>query len=337
MRNKTIIYSAHFFFWICYLAIHTWVFSHFIDVSKSLLRGCINGIPLMLVVYSNIWAVNSFFEKKKYVLYAGSVFIIMIVATLIRLYVNDLFPNFKTDFGFANQDESLLIGIILTNIIFLMFSSFYQILVNRFVKNKMQAIEIQVHQEAQLQYLRSQINPHFLFNTLNNIYALATIKSDKTAPMVLKLSSLLRYMVYQEDDKHVLLKNEITLIQDYIDLYKLKSEHDLNISIQCNNIIGEQKIEPMLLIPIVENSFKHSDIETNPNAFIGIDISISTTSFVFKVANSKNDALKQKDDVGGVGLSNIKKRLSILNPEHVFEIQETEDRFVVNLELKLVE
>ncbi|WP_456437028.1 sensor histidine kinase [Psychroserpens sp.] len=325
----------HFCFWIGYLAIQTWVFSYFLDFSISLLRGCINGVPLLLLAYANIWAVNAFFEKKKYVLYAVAVLLIMIVVTLVRLYVNVSFPSFKTDFGFLEQEESLLIGIILTNILFLIFSAFYQILVNRFVKTRMQANELQIHQEAQLQYLRSQMNPHFLFNTLNNIYSLATVKSDKTAAMVLKLSHLLRYMIYQEDEKFVFLKNEVTLIQDYIDLYKLKSEDDLNVSMHIHGNIEQKLIEPMILIPIVENSFKHSDLETNLNAFIKIDISVEGNHFILKVTNTKNDVLKQKDEVGGVGLNNIRKRLNILNPEHLFVINETEKMFIVNLKLKL--
>ncbi|MEM5564167.1 sensor histidine kinase [Psychroserpens sp. AS72] len=335
MKSKTLIYCTHICFWIGYLAIQTWVFSYFLDFHTSLLRGCINGVPLMLLAYTNIWAVNTFFENKKYVLYGLIVLLIMIVVSLIRLYINVTFPSFKTDFGFLEQEESLLIGIILSNILILMFSAFYQILVNRFVKTKQQAFELQAYQEAQLQYLRSQMNPHFLFNTLNNIYSLATVKSDKTAPMVLKLSHLLRYMVYQEDQTLVLLENEIALIQDYIDLYKLKSEDNLNVTMHIHGKIKKQMIEPMILIPIIENSFKHSDLETNANAFIKIDISVEDTSFAFKVSNTKNDALKQKDEVGGIGLNNIKKRLKILNPEHSFILNETETMFVVNLKLKL--
>lgn len=337
MKNKTLIYCTHFCFWIGYLAIQIWVFSYFLDFYTSLLRGCINGIPLMILAYTNIWAVNTFFEKKKYVFYSIVVLFTMIVISLVRLYVNITFPSFKTDFGFLEQEESLLIGIILSNILILMFSAFYQILVNRFVKTKQQAHELQAHQEAQLQYLRSQMNPHFLFNTLNNIYSLATVKSEKTAPMVLKLSHLLRYMIYQEDQTLVLLSNEVDLIQDYIDLYKLKSEDNLNVSMQIHGNIEQQMIEPMILIPIIENSFKHSDLETNVDAFIKIDISIENASFILKVANTKNDTLKQKDDVGGVGLNNIKKRLKILNPEHYFKLNETETMFIVNLKLKLAQ
>lgn len=337
MKNKTLIFSAHVFFWICYLAIHTWVFSHFLNIQTSFFRGCVNAIPLMMLSYVNIWAITQFFEKRKYVLYVLVAILVMILIGTIRFYVNELFPSFRTDFGFVKQKESLLIGILLTNVLFLIFSAFYQILVNRFAKTKRQAIELQVHQEAQLQYLRSQINPHFLFNTLNNIYALATMKSDKTAPMVLKLSHLLRYIVYQEDEKKVLLKKELQLITDYIDLYKLKSENELNISMQIEGHVESQSIEPLILIPIVENCFKHSDLETNPKAYIHIEINVNSTTFEFKAINTKDNNLKQKDDVGGVGLSNIKIRLNILNPEHFISIEEKDEMFIVHLKLKLAD
>jgi sensor histidine kinase YesM len=337
MKNRTLIRVIHISFWLIYLAIHTWVFTNFLPFNTSLLRGIINGIPLMLLAYGNIWAISAFFEKRKYFQFVLIATLLLLIITLLRYYANELFPDFKANFGFVNKEDSLIIGIVLTNILILVFSSFYQILVNRFIKTKKQSEEIQVHQSAQLQYLRSQINPHFLFNTLNNIYALALAKSDKTPDMVLKLSDLLRYVIYQDDNKKVLLKNEIKLIKNYIDLFILKSEERPNIQFYITGTIENHEIEPMILIPIVENCFKHCDLDINENAYIKINLKVEKDYLFFEAINTKNESIKQKDLVGGVGLNNIKKRLElVMLPENYScKIDNKKELYQVNLQLKL--
>lgn len=334
MKNKTLLFIAHSCFWLLYLVIHTWVFANFLSLGKSFLRGIANGVPLMLLAYGNIWAINVFFEKKKIIKYIFFILILFLVIIPLRYFINQSFPSFEGILGDTNQENTQIISVIITNFLILVFSSFYQILVNRFEKTKKLTQEIQIHQAAQLQYLRSQINPHFLFNTLNNIYALALTKSDKTPQMVLKLSTLLRYVVYQEGSKTVKLASEIDLLNNYIDLYKLKSEKPPNISFTIQGEIENQEIEPMILIPIVENCFKHSDIEINTNGFIKIEVSVVDDELVFKTSNSKNDALTQKDDIGGVGLLNIKKRLELsLKGKYSLTINETKEIFTLLLKI----
>lgn len=336
MDNKKLFYIAHSSFWLIYFAISIWVFTNFLSLKVSFLRSLANGIPLFILVYVNIWNINTFFEKKKISVAVLIAIFLLIVFIPIRYYINTS-AIFNTDFGFKNKKETLIAGIFITNLLMLIFSSFYQILVNRFRKNRLQSQEIQVHQAAQLTYLRSQINPHFLFNTLNNIYALALEKSEKTPKMVLKLANILRYVVYQKDDKKVLLSEEIQLINHFIDLTNLKFETKPNINFIVEGEPNTISIEPMILIPIIENCFKHTDIETNEKGFIKIHLIVKENCLLFKTKNSKNDALKQKDEVGGVGLRNIKKRLELTYKNNfTFEFIDLKEEFNVSLKLDLL-
>jgi LytS/YehU family sensor histidine kinase len=334
MNNKRLFYITHISFWLIYFAISVWVFSNFLSLKASFLRSFANGVPLFILVYANIWNVNTFFEKKKILTSLLIAIALILVFVPIRYYINSS-GFFKTDFGFKNKSQTLILGIVMTNLLMIMFSAFYQILVNRFKKNKKQSEEIQVYQTAQLSYLRSQINPHFLFNTLNNIYSLAIAKSDKTPKMVLKLADILRYVVYQKDDKKVLLADEIKLIHHFIDLTKLKFETEPNIQFTIQGSTDNVYIEPMILIPIVENCFKHCDIDTNTNGFIKIDLICKDNTLFFTTENSKNDLLNQKDKLGGVGLENIKKRLQLTyNNQFSFKFKDENAIFRVDLTLE---
>ncbi|TYC14108.1 histidine kinase [Bizionia gelidisalsuginis] len=188
--------------------------------------------------------------------------------------------------------------------------------------------------QTELKLLKSQINPHFLFNALNNIYALSVIDSNKTQESISYLSNMLRYVLYDCEQRFVLLKNEINYIEDYIKLFSLKSTKNFPITIHFEVNNPEIKIAPMLLIPFVENALKHSNIEKIKDTFISISI-IETTDFI--VCSIKNSIAKEaviKDKIGGIGLDNVKKRLSILYPEqHKMKI--SENNFIFNVELKL--
>ncbi len=337
MNNRRLFYITHISFWLIYLAISVWVFSNFLSIKASFLRSFANGMPLFILVYINIWNINTFFEKKKILTSIIIAFALILIFIPIRYYINSS-GFFNTNFGFKNTPQTLILGIVITNLLMIMFSTFYQILVNRFIKNKKQSKEIQAFQAAQLTYLRSQINPHFLFNTLNNIYSLAMVKSDKTPKMVLKLADILRYVVYQKDDKKVLLTDEIKLIHHFIDLTKLKFETEPNIQFSIQGITNNMYIEPMILIPIVENCFKHCDIDTNKNGFIKIDLICNENILHFTTENSKNNTLNQKDKLGGVGLKNIKKRLELTYTNNFnFTFNDTEKRFKVTLLLKKID
>mgnify|MGYP005813913551 CR=1 FL=1 len=191
--------------------------------------------------------------------------------------------------------------------------------------------------EAELKFLKSQIHPHFLFNTLNNLYAL-TLKQSKDAPeVVLKLSDLLNYMLYECNADKVPLSKEIALVKDYIELEKIRYGERLNINMTVNNENGDESVAPLMILPFVENAFKHGASEEIEDSWISIDLSLKHKGLTLKVENSKSNNAESEDRFAykeGIGLKNVKRRLEILYPEkHELNIHESSDSFLVVLKL----
>jgi len=192
--------------------------------------------------------------------------------------------------------------------------------------------------QAELKFLKSQIHPHFLFNILNSLYALTLKKSSKAPEVVLKLSELLNYMLYDCNSTIVPLKKEISLINDYIELEKLRYGKKLDIEINVNNKIGDHQIAPLLLLPFIENSFKHGVSKKVSDKWIKINLSILENELLLNVINSKNSKHNEneQDYTEGIGLLNVKRRLDLLyENKYYLEINESENEFEVNLQLQL--
>jgi LytS/YehU family sensor histidine kinase len=192
--------------------------------------------------------------------------------------------------------------------------------------------------QTELKLLKSQINPHFLFNALNNIYALSVIDSNRTQQSISYLSNMLRYVLYECDEKLVPLKKEIDYIDDFIKLYSLKSSKPYKIKTQYTIADNNLLVAPMLFIPFVENAFKHSHIEKHGDSFISILVNATSGTIALEIENSQPKHTINKDEVGGIGIENVKKRLSILYPEkHQLSILESGETFKINLNLEISE
>ncbi len=201
--------------------------------------------------------------------------------------------------------------------------------------NKLREIDMR-HQniEFEMKFLKTQINPHFLFNALNNIYALSIIKSEKTPDMILKLSDMLRFTLYDSENKKVKLKREIEYINNFIEFQKLKTDSDLNIRMDASGCNEEFMIEPMLLIPFIENSFKHGNIDNPKKGWLQVSVKTLGPILVFQVRNSLPPIAINKDIVGGIGVENVRKRLNILYPgRYEMKIDKTETEFGVFLKI----
>jgi two-component system LytT family sensor kinase len=191
--------------------------------------------------------------------------------------------------------------------------------------------------EAEVKFLKSQINPHFLFNALNNIYTLTIIKSDKASENLHRLSDMLRYMLYDSNVEKVALKKEIAYLQNYINLALLKDSRGLNINFSFDDSRPDLMIAPLLFIPFVENAFKHSQIEDLETEKININLKTYENHLEFRVENTIPQDGLSKDKVGGIGLVNVKHRLELLYPgKHFLEIGRSENLFSVFLKLDLL-
>ncbi len=187
--------------------------------------------------------------------------------------------------------------------------------------------------KTELSFLRSQISPHFLFNVLNNLVAMSRLKSDELEPTLIKLSLLLKYMLYETDEEKVLLKNEVDYLENYIELQKQRFGNTVLLNILFDLKEDWHTLEPMLLIPFVENAFKHGiGLVQNPEIDITLLSDKNTLNFIVK-NKFKNDDFA-KDRTSGIGLANVKRRLELLYPDtHRLSILNTNDIFSVSLQL----
>jgi LytS/YehU family sensor histidine kinase len=187
---------------------------------------------------------------------------------------------------------------------------------------------------AELQLLKAQVHPHFLFNTLNNIYSFALENSPKTPELILKLSSLLSYMLYDCKADEVLLEKEIAVMKDYIDLEKERYGNKIEISLNIEGDIKDKYISPLLLLPFLENAFKHGTSEQLEKPWLSVDIAVNQYTMKCKIVNSKNEHVMIREN--GIGIQNVKKRLEFLYPDNYeLKMNDEEDFFVVSLLLEL--
>lgn len=190
--------------------------------------------------------------------------------------------------------------------------------------------------QAELQLLREQLNPHFLFNTLNNLYGLAVQKSDRLPPLMLKLSDLLRFSLYETREEMVTLDQEIGYLRNYISLESLRLAERADIDLKVGNIDGKLRIAPLLLIVFIENCFKHLGSRPTEKGFVAISLKTEGNTLVFQARNSKLDTVDTPSNAGGIGLNNARKRLQLLYPgRHSLLIDDQKDTFEVNLKVKL--
>lgn len=208
-------------------------------------------------------------------------------------------------------------------------------LLNKQYQAKLRESELEKEKtETELKYLKNQINPHFLFNTLNNIYSLARKKSEQTPEAVMKLSQLMRFMLYEASSPQILLVDELKLIEDYITLEKLRYADRLVVDYKTKLDNPDQRIAPLLLIHFVENAFKHGAGESRFDSFISIDITLDNGLLTAIITNTKENSLASGTGKQ-IGLDNIKRQLELLYPNHKLTFVNDQTRFSVQLSVHL--
>ncbi len=189
---------------------------------------------------------------------------------------------------------------------------------------------------AELELLKAQVHPHFLFNTLNNIYSFSLESSPKTPELILKLSSLLRYMLYDCKAEQVLLEKEIQVMKNYIDLEKERYGNKIEISLNITGDLKDHYTSPLLLLPFLENAFKHGTSDQLEKPWLSMDLTVKQNTMKCKIANSKNEQVVVSEN--GIGIQNVKKRLELLYPnKHELKMNNGNNFFVVSLFVELQE
>ena len=291
-----------------------------------------------LVLFVSIFYVNYFFYipyllfRKRFFFYA----IAITTSIAFIVYSNIGIANFylPADFVEGMKTQNITGKIVYTSIFLLGISTSIQVTQNWYKNEEQKNIIKSEKLNSELSFLKSQVNPHFLFNTLNNIYSLANRKSEHTPDAIMKLSHLMRYMLDEAKKDTVSLQNEINYLTDYIELQKLRMPDKSKVAFALDGNSSDKIIEPMLLIPFVENAFKHGDIFSD-DAKIDILLRISENELYFKIENNiDKKTATEKDKVSGIGLNNLRKRLELLYPEkHYFITKIKNDIFVSELKI----
>jgi LytS/YehU family sensor histidine kinase len=189
---------------------------------------------------------------------------------------------------------------------------------------------------AELNFLKAQINPHFLFNTLNNLYYLVYTKSDNATIIIDKLSKMMRYMIYDTNHPKVLLSKEIEYMENYIDLERLRLNNEIPIRLQIKGNTDDVKIVPLVFITFLENAFKHGVSSNQKGAWVDVNILLRGRECVYTVENSKLGTSPNANGKSGIGLQNVQRRLALSYPEHHnLEIEDSPDRYKVQLKILL--
>ncbi len=320
-------------------------FSFFFEESKGIIPNPHSfSAFLMPVTMGTAYTVNYFLIpkyllKKKYMmfsLYSIYTLILSAFAIVISIFYGLIFMNALQYDQMVPLSKSLIITMVAVYLVVLLISTFKLLKYNyssaaknKELENKILLAQLKL-KEQELQYLKMQIHPHFLFNTLNTLYGYALKKSEETPEMILKLSNLLDYLLYQVDKPKVSLANEIAHIKDYIALEKMRFHDTLDVNLDISDLDENIDIAPMLLIPFIENSFKHGDRSGN-KLLIYITIKTAADQIQFKVRNS---ILKKGliAETGGIGLVNIQKRLDLLYPDNYsFSMNKEKEWFEINL------
>lgn len=205
-----------------------------------------------------------------------------------------------------------------------------------YVKLKQSAKKLRIEkQEAELNYLKSQTNPHFLFNTLNNIYSLARDKSDLAPESILRLSKILRFMLYEAGGEFIAIEQELKIINDYIALERLRYDESLRINFNYDIEDMKQALPPLLLIPLVENAFKHGVSETRYRPFVDIHISVNKRQLHLLVKNSSEPPGGERTVRENIGLSNLRRQLELLYTDYNLSVEQGDTVFTASLKINL--
>jgi len=280
-------------------------------------------------VYVHFYLFEHFLDKKKYYTYV--LLLLAFVASggiLFHIYFSRMYPE-----EYTNTETNTY-----ANVFGIIFISTSLKLIKRWAKQSIELDKIKAkHYQTELKLLKSQLNPHFFFNTLNNLYSLSLEKSVEVPGVILKLSDLMRYLLDSNKKKEVPLKHEYDFINNYLSLERLRYSNRCDIKLTVEGDMNGKFIAPMLLIPFVENSFKHGVSSTVANSFVHAHLHTDRNILYFTVENSKPEKPENvKNSSSEMGLKNVQRRLELLYPKkHKLNITDKPDIYKINLELKL--
>jgi len=332
LRNRIL---RHIVFWVCIYLFDVFLFGFDSERYGLFFKIVLLEMPgLMILAYFIMyWAIPKFLERRYVEMSAGmlSVFLACSFGVHILFILVSYYPE---NIGLWDVSKILIRG-------FYLFANAAIAVIIKLTllwyNNQRRVMDMEsTRLESELKSLREQINPHFLFNTLNNLYGLVERSPAKAKDMIAGLSRILHFMLHESNQVAVSMNEEIETIKDYITLEKVRYDEGLSVAFNIAPECAHLRIAPLMLFPFIENSFKHGASETIGSAWINIDLSVYRGTFIFKVENSKYRKLMPSSNGQGIGLANTRRRLELVyGADHSLQVLDSPDAYLVILKIKL--
>ncbi|WP_276372052.1 histidine kinase [Chryseolinea sp. H1M3-3] len=335
-RNRIL---QHILFWVAHVVFYAWLYGSFEDKYQQYFFEELIYLPgKMLFTYFVLYfLLPKFLLTGKYGGFVTWLIVSSFVIGIFQRYVAMTF-DYPIYYPIAIADPFFYFPKIVKMFVAIYPVTFVAVAIKllKFWYANQQAQQVLTREklEAELKFLKTQIHPHFLFNTLNNLYALTLKKSPLAPEMVLKLSELINYMLYECNSDEVPLEKEIKFIRNYADIEKLRYGDKLDIDIRVTGDVKDRKIAPLVLLPFVENCFKHGASEDLQQSWVKVSIDVQPHATITKVENNKatENGISRKE---GIGIQNVKRRLDLIYPDqHELKIMNGEETFLVILTIQ---
>ena len=329
----------HVFFWMLVFAL--WFYLRYQDYTTKRIAAEITLLKVtdlaLLVYLTNYILIPRLLYKKKYIDFVGAFIILIVASSLVKVYTIGEILHQPRLFSLSGNLKARLYENVISDFFLVLAGAAFR-LVFDYIQVQQRLAEVAKEKaETELNFLKSQINPHFLFNSLNSVYFLINKDNPEARNALHKFSEMLRYQLYEMSGDKIPVEKEINYLKDYVDLQQLRKDEKYSVQFNYAPDVKEFFIEPLLLIPFVENAFKHISHNNDKTNFVKLDMSRSNGTFLFTVENSRETGQPVTEKKGGIGLKNVKRRLELLYPgKHELKIDETDQTFSVKLNLQVL-
>ena len=294
-------------------------------------------VDLIVMVYiTNSLLIPSFLYKKKYGLFVFLFLLMILISSVTKMFIVGQLTHDPSIFTLNGDLKGRIYDNVIPHFFLVIAGASFKLVFDQITLQKEMAELAKDKAEAELNFLKSQINPHFLFNSLNSVYFLID-KNNSDARLALHtFSDMLRYQLYEANGEKIPIEKEIGYLQDYVHLQQLRKDENYKVQFNCSQDVKNFSIEPLLLIPFVENAFKHISHNVKGDNFVKLDMTRSNGYFEFVAENSFEKGGYTTEQHGGIGMNNVKRRLELLYPDtHQLKIDDNGSTFKINLKLKI--
>lgn len=328
----------HLFLWLVVWCL--WYFLRYQDYSGETLAFKVTLIKvtdLALMVYlTNYLLIPKLLYRKKYFWFVIALVLMIVTSSIAKMKLLGFVMNNPGLFSFSGNVKGRIYDNVIPHFLLVLTGAAFKLMADYIRMQQRMVTMAKEKAEAELNFLKSQINPHFLFNSINAVYFLIDKQNAEARDALHKFSGMLRYQLYEMNDGSIPIEKELAYLKNYVHLQKLRKDCSYSVEMDCDENVRGFFIEPLLLIPLLENAFKYISHHKNQLNFISVKMYLQQDVFHFEICNSKEISPRDKKEHTGIGLKNVKRRMELLYPgTHQLSINETEHQFSVMLQLTI--